>query len=40
MADGAVECLEKPFSEEILLAAVNAGFARNHSTPGDGLHFR
>jgi FixJ family two-component response regulator len=36
MADGAVECLEKPFSEEVLLAAVHAGFALNHDTPDTG----
>jgi FixJ family two-component response regulator len=36
MADGAVECLEKPFSEEVLLSAVNAGFALNHNTPDTG----
>src|SRR6516164_10905247 len=36
MADGAVECLVKPFSEEVLLAAVNAGFGRIHDTPVTG----
>jgi FixJ family two-component response regulator len=30
MADGAVECLAKPFSEEVLLAAVQAGFGLNN----------
>jgi len=36
MADGAVECLVKPFSAEVLLAAVNAGFGRIHDTPVSG----
>ena len=36
MADGAVECLAKPFSEEVLLAAVHAGFDRIHDTPVPG----
>ena len=36
MADGAVECLEKPFSEEVLLAAVNAGFGQTHNPPDTG----
>ena len=36
MADGAVECLEKPFSEEVLLAAVHAGFGLTHNTPDTG----
>jgi FixJ family two-component response regulator len=43
MSDGAVECLEKPFSEEVLLAAVHAGFGRIRDTPhavlSDGRHF-
>jgi FixJ family two-component response regulator len=36
MADGAVECLEKPFSEEVLLAAVHAGFEQTLNTPDTG----
>ena len=42
MAAGAVECLEKPFSEEVLLAAVHAGFGLTHNAchrMSDGPHF-
>src|SRR6516225_8285729 len=36
MANGAVECLLKPFSEEVLLAPVHAGFGKRCMEPNTG----